>query len=61
MLRSNKHFKYFDGQNHGYGILKINLTHIDANYYYNDILNKNINSTLLKTLTLKHNDNKWST
>lgn len=56
----NSHFRFFDGQQHGYGMVKIARTSMEAQFYQFPILRKTDDFHVGKTMRVESGKNQWS-
>lgn len=58
--RMNPHFRYYNGQRHGYGLLTLSREKVEAKFYQFPILKVTDESWIGKTLNLWYDDNRWT-
>ena len=56
---SNPHFRYFEGTQHGYGVVKVTTQALTAEFWYTDVLTQNAPSERKKSMRLPNNLNRW--
>jgi len=54
----NPHFRYFNGDDHGYGLVKVTRSQVETTFYHFPIL-KVTNEFKTKTMVVRHGENKW--
>ena len=56
----NRHYRYFDGQQHGYGMVKITPLSIETDFYRFPILRKTDDFHVSRTIRIELGKNQWS-
>jgi hypothetical protein len=56
----NPHYRYFDGQSHGYGKLTVTSTHMEAAFLQFPILRKTDEMRVGASLYVTSGENRWS-
>ena len=58
--KANNHFRFFDGQQHGFTLFTFTSAKVSAQVWYGDIRDINSNCKPFETLEVKSGANKWS-
>lgn len=54
----NPHFRYFNGDDHGYGLVKVTKSKVETTFYHFPILEVT-DQHKTKTMVVRHGENKW--
>ena len=57
----NPHMKYFDGNQHGHGVLRVSPIGVTGELWYADVLNPNVQAKLFKRFLAEDGENRWVT
>ena len=60
ILWCNRHYRFFDGSNHGYGIATFSDMHVKTTIYFFNILKITDEFSTSSTMTMKKGSNQWS-
>ena len=55
----NPHMKYFDGNQHGHGVLRVSRAGVIGELWYADVLKANSRSKLFKSFLVADGENRW--